>query len=416
MPAARVSWRYQVVLNGFAVSIPPRQLPKLSRQSFAARVWPSFTYQPRAEPQPGGDRRRRLPQRDGHERRGREDRRRRRRRRQHEPVPQRRRLHGARRASRSARRSSPTGRSSSRARTPAPGRTSRRSSRSTARRRSTARTSQASPPATPDTCAPGRRRPSADLRALGHRAEGLHRQLPRLQRPDAGRPHRRVAGDRGGVRADGQGRHGRHQLLRRRPRSRAAQRRPDRGDEQRRGGGRRAGDRSGQRPRRLRLRLGRLAGHGARRDLGRGGLELAGLRARARRVRRAATRRSCTCRSRREATTPTTWASANQQLVDVGKIDGTNGLPVDRQLCGGGADPNGADNPLPANSLERRDRARLSRHSARSRRRPARAQQAGATGIVLVDNRFGEANRFRFSCRSPAAWSPTSTERRCGTR
>src|SRR6266498_4924229 len=44
LPAARVSWRYQVVLNGFTVSIPAQQLPKLSRQSFAARVWPSFTY------------------------------------------------------------------------------------------------------------------------------------------------------------------------------------------------------------------------------------------------------------------------------------------------------------------------------------------------------------------------------------
>src|SRR5205814_8915663 len=44
LPAARVSWRYQVVLNGFAVSIPAPQLPKLSRQGFAARVWPSYTY------------------------------------------------------------------------------------------------------------------------------------------------------------------------------------------------------------------------------------------------------------------------------------------------------------------------------------------------------------------------------------
>src|SRR4051812_21935590 len=43
LPAARVSWRYQVVLNGFAVSIPARQLGKLSRQGFAARVWPSYT-------------------------------------------------------------------------------------------------------------------------------------------------------------------------------------------------------------------------------------------------------------------------------------------------------------------------------------------------------------------------------------
>src|SRR5262245_66473049 len=34
VPSARVSWRYQVVLNGFAVSIPAGQLAKLSRQSF----------------------------------------------------------------------------------------------------------------------------------------------------------------------------------------------------------------------------------------------------------------------------------------------------------------------------------------------------------------------------------------------
>ena len=32
------------MLNGFAVSIPAQQLPTLSRQSFAARVCPSFTY------------------------------------------------------------------------------------------------------------------------------------------------------------------------------------------------------------------------------------------------------------------------------------------------------------------------------------------------------------------------------------
>src|SRR3954452_22990634 len=44
LPDARVSLRYQVVLNAFAVSLPAKELPKLSRQGFAARVWPSFTY------------------------------------------------------------------------------------------------------------------------------------------------------------------------------------------------------------------------------------------------------------------------------------------------------------------------------------------------------------------------------------
>ena len=49
--------------------------------------------------------------------------------------------------------------------------------------------------------------------------------------------------------------------------------------------------------------------------------------------------------------TPAAWASANQTLVDIGSIVGTNGQPVDRHLCGSAADPNGSDNPLPANSL-----------------------------------------------------------------
>ena len=53
----------------------------------------------------------------------------------------------------------------------------------------------------------------------------------------------------------------------------------DRGGPQRRRRGRRAGDRGRQRPRRLRPRLGRLARHRARRDLRRGGLEHARLRA-----------------------------------------------------------------------------------------------------------------------------------------
>ena len=53
LPAARVSWRYQVVLNGFAVSLPAQQLPKLSRQSFATRVWPSYTYQLETNRSPG---------------------------------------------------------------------------------------------------------------------------------------------------------------------------------------------------------------------------------------------------------------------------------------------------------------------------------------------------------------------------
>ena len=63
---------------------------------------------------------------------------------------------------------------------------------------------------------------------------------------------------------------------------------PDRDGPERRRGRRRAGDLGRERPRRVRLRLGRLAGHGAGRDLGRGGLEHAGLRRRRSRSRRPA--------------------------------------------------------------------------------------------------------------------------------
>ncbi len=283
LPAARVSWRYQVVLNGFAVSLPAQQLPKLSRQSFAARVWPSYTYHLATEPQPRRDRRRRLPRCDQRERRGRQDRRRRRRHRQHESLPERRRLHAAVRLpdwpdavhEREDHRRARVRRSRLRRQEqacPRPEglvpRHSRRGHRS--RRRG-------------NVCA-CRRRPSAHLRALRRRAEGLPRQLPSLQPPDADRPHRRIARDREGVRADGHGRHGRDQLLRRRPASRASERRPDRGDEQRRGGGCRSRHLGGERPRRLRVRHGRLAGNRTRRDHGRGGLELARLRPRAGRV------------------------------------------------------------------------------------------------------------------------------------
>src|SRR5262245_44079636 len=44
IPSARVSWHYQAVLNGMAVSIPAAKLPQLSRQSYIGRVWPSYTY------------------------------------------------------------------------------------------------------------------------------------------------------------------------------------------------------------------------------------------------------------------------------------------------------------------------------------------------------------------------------------
>ena len=74
----------------------------------------------------------------------------------------------------------------------------------------------------------GRPRPPADDGAERRGAERVDRQLPRLQRPDPGREHLDDGADRRRVRAGGQGRDGRHQLLGRLARHRSAHRRDDR--------------------------------------------------------------------------------------------------------------------------------------------------------------------------------------------
>jgi minor extracellular serine protease Vpr len=98
--------------------------------------------------------------------------------------------------------------------------------------------------------------------------------------------------------------------------------------------------------------------------------------------------------------TPAAWAVANQQLVDVGSIIGRNGQPVDRHLCGSASDPNGSENPLPANSLSGAV-ALVSRGTCSFDSKAGRAQAAGATGIVIVDNRFGEANPIPVELQIP---------------
>ncbi len=85
------------------------------------------------------------------------------------------------------------------------------------------------------------------------------------------------------------------------------------------------------------------------------------------------------------------WQTQNQTLVDVGSVTGTDGRPVDRQLCGV-AHPNALDTTLPADSL-RGTIALISRGGCAIVTKEIRAAFiAGAKGMVLVDNRSGEAN------------------------
>ena len=92
-----------------------------------------------------------------------------------------------------------------------------------------------------------------------------------------------------------------------------------------------------------------------------------------------------------------------QTLVDVTTIIGRNGSPVDALLCGLGIDPNDAgSNPLPAGSLTGVV-ALASRGVCTFFSKAQRAQAAGAIGLVLADNRFGEANPIPLQLPIPAA-------------
>ena len=100
--------------------------------------------------------------------------------------------------------------------------------------------------------------------------------------------------------------------------------------------------------------------------------------------------------------TPAAWASANQTLVDVGTIIGRNGQPVDRHLCGSGADPNGSDEPAARELADRRDRARLARHVLVRVEGGSRAGRPARSGSSSSTTASARPTRSRSSCRSRA--------------
>ena len=89
--------------------------------------------------------------------------------------------------------------------------------------------------------------------------------------------------------------------------------------------------------------------------------------------------------------TPAAWGSADQQLVDVGSVVGTNGQPVTRDLCGPPGNLDGGPSTLPGGSLTGAI-AVVSRGTCTFALKAAKVKAAGAIGIVVVDNRPGEAN------------------------
>jgi minor extracellular serine protease Vpr len=91
-------------------------------------------------------------------------------------------------------------------------------------------------------------------------------------------------------------------------------------------------------------------------------------------------------------TVSASWVSG-QTLVDVGTITGTGGQPVERHVCAPtGFDPNDPRfSSLPSGSLQGAV-ALVSRGGCTFDSKVQRVRAAGAAGVVLVDNRFGEAN------------------------
>ena len=95
-------------------------------------------------------------------------------------------------------------------------------------------------------------------------------------------------------------------------------------------------------------------------------------------------------------------ATTQRTLVDVTSIMGTNGRPVDSKLCGLGIDPNDAtSNPLPAASLTG-PVVLASRGVCTFLSKAQRARAAGAVGMILIDNRFGEANAIPIELPIPS--------------
>jgi minor extracellular serine protease Vpr len=88
---------------------------------------------------------------------------------------------------------------------------------------------------------------------------------------------------------------------------------------------------------------------------------------------------------------PPSWADTPQTLVDVGRLKGIDGKTADRHLCGPAANANLLKPTLPANSL-RGKIALVERGGCTFVSKAYRAVAAGAIGMIVSDNRPGDPN------------------------
>src|SRR3954452_6388228 len=87
---------------------------------------------------------------------------------------------------------------------------------------------------------------------------------------------------------------------------------------------------------------------------------------------------------------PASWGTTDQVLIDPGTIVGTDGKPVDRFLCGKSDVNDPASTTLPGGSLNGTI-ALVFRGFCTFDSKARRARAAGAVGILVADNRPGEA-------------------------
>jgi hypothetical protein len=100
-------------------------------------------------------------------------------------------------------------------------------------------------------------------------------------------------------------------------------------------------------------------------------------------------------------TLPTSWASSNQTVVDVTTVMGTDHKPVDQYLCGAASDPNNTLGTLPKDSVK--GKVVLAYRGVCSFASKAeRAALGGATGLILIDNRFGEGDEIGIPLSIPS--------------
>jgi minor extracellular serine protease Vpr len=100
------------------------------------------------------------------------------------------------------------------------------------------------------------------------------------------------------------------------------------------------------------------------------------------------------------STTPPAWSTA-RTIVDVGTIAGTDGRSVDRKLCGAPGNIEEGPGTLPRGSLDGAI-ALVTRGACTFVSKSLRARAAGAIGLVVADNRAGEASPIPLGLAVPA--------------